>query len=418
MAAPSKARAAACDLVVRNIGQLATLEGGLRNGSAMSDAAVVSDGILAVRSGKVVFAGKASKAPKFDADETIDAGGMAVVPGFVDAHTHLIFAGSRENELAMKLSGLSYMEIMKRGGGIYSTVRATRKASKAQLVSEGLARARRMLALGTTTLEAKSGYCLDTKGEIKVLEAAEEVRKRTGLDIVHTFLGAHALSPDFKTFDDYTEHIVGEMLPAVAKRKLARYCDAFCEKGVFDIPQSRLILQAARRLKMGLKLHADEVIPLRGARLAAELGAVSADHMLMTPAKDFAYIAQRGTIGVMLPGTPYVLMQDGYADARGMISSGMAVALATDLNPNCWLESMQMVQSLACYKMRMTPTEALVASTINAAHAIGMGSKVGSLEIGKQADFLVLDSPTTDIIPYRWAGNVVHEVWKKGARVA
>jgi imidazolonepropionase len=406
-----------CDLVVRNIGELATLAGGLRRGRAMADAAIVSDGILAVSGGKVMYAGKASKAPKFDAEELVDAGGMAVVPGFVDAHTHLIFAGSRENELAMKLSGLSYMEIMGRGGGIYSTVRATRKGSKSQLVSEGMARARRMLALGTTTLEAKSGYCLDTKGEIKMLEAAEEVRRVSGLDIVHTFLGAHALSPDFKTFDEYTGHIVGEMLPAVAKRKLARYCDVFCEKGVFDVPQSRTILQAARRLKLGLKLHADEVAPLRGARLAAELGAVSADHMLATPEKDFPYIAKKGTIGVMLPGTPYVLMQDGYADARCMIGEGMAVALATDLNPNCWLESMQMAQSLACYRMRMTPTETLVASTVNAAHAIGMGSKVGSLEPGKQADFLLLDAKTADSIPYRWGGNVVSEVYKRGKLV-
>jgi imidazolonepropionase len=407
-----------CDLVVSNIGQLATLAGGLRKGKAMSDAAVVTGGLLAVRAGKILWAGKASKAPKFKAHEVVDAEGMAVVPGFVDAHTHLIFAGSRENELAMKLQGLSYMEIMKRGGGIYSTVRATRKASKSQLVSEGLARAQRMLALGTTTIEAKTGYCLDTKGEIKMLDAAEDVRKKSGLDIVHTFLGAHALSPDFKTFDDYAEHIVDDMLPAVAKRKLARYCDAFCEKGVFDVPQTRSILMAARKLKLGLKLHADEVFPLRGARLAAELGAISADHMLATPKRDFAYIAKRGTIGVMLPGTPYVLMQDEYADARGMIGSGIAVALATDLNPNCWLESMQMVQSLACYKMRMTPAEALVASTINAAHAIGMGSKIGSLEKGKQADFLVLDSPTVDVIPYRWAGNVVRFVWKKGKLVS
>jgi imidazolonepropionase len=378
----------------------------------------VDGGFLAVRSGKILWAGKAPKAPKFKADEIVDAGGMAVVPGFVDAHTHLIFAGSRENELAMKLQGLSYMEIMKRGGGIYSTVRATRKASKGELIEQGLSRARRMLAMGTTTLEAKSGYCLDTKGELKMLEAADDVRKKSGLDIVHTFLGAHALSPDFKTLDDYTEHIIDEMLPAVAKRKLARYCDIFCENGVFDIPQSRAILQAARKLKMGLKLHADEVTPLRGARLAAELGAISADHMLATPKKDFPYIAKRGTIGVMLPGTPYVLMQDGYADARGMMGAGMALALATDLNPNCWLESMQMAQSLACYKMRMTPTEALCAATINAAHAIGMGDKVGSLEPGKQADFLVMDVPTVDGIPYRWGGNVVRFVWKKGKLVS
>ncbi|MFH0816102.1 MAG: imidazolonepropionase [Methanobacteriota archaeon] len=406
-----------CDLLVKNVGQLATLAGGLRKGRAMSGAEIIRNGAMAVADGKVLWVGKSSASSRFKAEDVLDAKGMAVVPGFVDAHTHMIFAGSRENELAMKLQGLSYMEIMKRGGGIYSTVRATRKASKSQLVEEGLARARRMLSLGTTTLEAKTGYCLDTKGEIKMLEAAEEVRKKTGLDIAHTFLGAHALSPDFKKFDDYAEHIVDEMLPAIAKRKLARYCDVFCEKGVFDVPQSREILMAARKLKLGLKLHADEVFPLRGGRLAAEMGAVSADHMLVTPAKDFGYIAKRGTIGVMLPGTPYVLMQDRYADARGMIDSGMAVALATDLNPNCWLESMQMVQSLACYRMRMTPAEALCASTVNAAHAIGMDSKVGSLEPGKQADFLVLDAPTVDAIPYRWGGNVVRDVWKRGKMV-
>jgi imidazolonepropionase len=403
-----------CDLLVKNAGQLATLSGDLRKGKAMSDASVIQNGAMAVRDGTIIWVGKTSASTRFKADETIDAKGMAVVPGFVDAHTHLIFAGSRENELAMKLKGLSYMDIMNRGGGIYSTVRATRKASKSQLAEQGLARAKRMLALGTTTIEAKTGYCLDTNGELKMLDAADEVRKRSGLDVVHTFMGAHALSPDFETFDEYTEHIVREMLPAIAKRKLASYCDAFCEKGVFGLDQTERILRAAKRLGMGLKLHADEVAPLGGARLAARLGAISADHMIATPEEDYSALAKSKTIAVMLPGTPYVLMQNEYANARGMIDAGMPVALATDLNPNCWLESMQMVQSLACYKMGMTPTEALCAATINSAHAIGMGSRVGSLEPGKQADFLVLGVPTIDGIPYRWGGNAVRIVYKNG----
>jgi imidazolonepropionase len=405
-----------CDLAVKNVGQLATLAGGLRKGKAMADASVVTDGILAIDDGKILFAGRASKAPHFEADEIVDADGLAVVPGFVDAHTHLIFAGSREDELAMKLKGLSYMEIMERGGGIHSTVRATRKASKSHLVELGLARARRMLALGTTTIEAKSGYCLETKGELRMLEASTEVGRRLGVDIVPTFLGAHAVPPEYRRTDDYVAHLVESMLPAVAKARAAKFCDAFCEKGVFDVEQTGRVLLAAKKLGLGLKLHADEVVPLGGARLAAELGAVSADHMLATPRKDFPFIARRGTIGVMLPATPHVLMQDGYADARGMLASGMALALGTDLNPNCWLESMQMAMSLACYRMRMTPAEALCAATINAAHAIEMGNRAGSLERGKQADFLVLDVPTVDAIPYRWGGNIVAAIYKRGIK--
>ncbi|MBI5000118.1 MAG: imidazolonepropionase [Euryarchaeota archaeon] len=407
-----------CDTLLKNIGQLATMRGGLRKGKAMGDAGIVKDGAIAIKGGKILWAGAPNGASKFDAQQVVDAGGLLVVPGFVDAHTHLVFAGSREFELPMKLKGMSYMDIMEAGGGIGHTMERTRKASYGQLVAESSARAQRMLEHGTTTLEAKSGYCLETKGELRMLQASIETGKLVGIDVVPTFLGAHAVPLEFRGADAYTKHLLDEMIPAVAKAKAAKYCDVFCEEGVFGVAQSEKILKAAAKKGMKSKLHADEVVALGGGRLAAKLGATSADHLLMTPKKDFKAMAKANVIGVMLPGTPYVLMQDRYADARGMMAAGMALALATDLNPNCWLESMQMAISLACYKMRMTPAEALCAATINAAHAIGMGDIVGSIEPGKRADLVVMGARTIEEIPYRWGSNLALEVWKRGKCVA
>ncbi|MEW5937733.1 MAG: imidazolonepropionase [Candidatus Thermoplasmatota archaeon] len=402
-----------CDLLVKN-GHVIALAGGLRRGRAMNDLGAIAKGAIAISGSTIVWVGKSSESSIFRAEEVVDAEGRLVVPGFVDPHTHLIFAGSREHELTMKLEGMSYLEIMKAGGGIHSTTRRTRDATLENLVEQSVARAERMIAMGTTTLEAKSGYCLETEGEIKMLRAAVEVGKRTGLDVVPTFLGAHAVPPEFADAEQYTEHIIKEMIPRVAREGIARFCDVFCEEGVFDIQQSERILRAAEAHGMGLKLHADEFAPLGGGRLAARLGAISADHLLATPKEDYPVMARAGVIGVLLPAVPYVTMSERVPDAMGMIDAGMPIALATDLNPNCWLESMQMVISLACYRMRMTPSEALCGATINAAHAIGMGDRVGSIEPGKQADLLMLDVHNVDSIPYRWGGNLVKRVWKRG----
>jgi imidazolonepropionase len=403
-----------CDTLLKNIGQLATMRGGLRRGKAMDDAGIVKDGAVAINDGKILWAGTSKNATSFDAQQVVDAEWLLVVPGFVDAHTHLVFAGSREFELPMKLKGMSYMDIMEAGGGIGHTMKSTRKASFGQLVAESASRAQRMLEHGTTTLEAKSGYCLETKGELRMLQASVETGKLVGVDVVPTFLGAHAIPPEYKNAEAYTKYVIEKMIPAVAKAGIAKFCDVFCEEGVFNVAQSDKILQAAAKKGMKSKIHADEVVALGGGRLAARLGATSADHLLMTPKADFKAMAKANVIGVMLPGTPYVLMQDRYADARGMMKAGMALALATDLNPNCWLESMQMAISLACYKMRMTPAEALSAATVNAAHAIGMGDKVGSIEPGKQADLVIMGAHTIEEIPYRWGSNLALEVWKKG----
>lgn len=405
-----------CDLLIK--GSIVTMAGGLRRGGMMSALSAIERGAVAVRGERISWVGASEDARGFDAEQVVDARGRLVVPGFVDAHTHLVFAGSREHELTMKLKGMSYLEIMRRGGGIHSTTERTRDAAIGDLTEEAAARAKRMLALGTTTFEAKSGYCLETEGELKLLRASVEVGKRTGLDVVPTFLGAHAVPPEFPDAERYTEHLIDEMMPRVARERIARYCDVFCEQGVFDIPQSERILKAARAHGMGLKLHADEFVPMGGARLAARLGAVSADHLAATPKQDYPLMARAGVIGVLLPATPYVLMEDRFPDARGMIDTEVPIALATDLNPNCWLESMQMVISLACYRMRMTPSEALCAATINAAHAIGMGDIVGSIEPGKQADLLILDVQNVDSIPYRWGGNLVWKMWKRGKEMA
>jgi imidazolonepropionase len=410
------------DLLVHSATQLLTLvSDGPKCGAAMEDLGIIEDGAVAVRDGLISLVGPTSEVRgQVVAVEEIDASGKAVMPGFVDPHTHLVFAGDRADEFEQRIKGATYMEIMAAGGGIMSTVRATRSASVGQLVEESRARLDRMLAHGTTTAEAKTGYGLDIKNELKMLEAMRRLDAEHAVDLVPTFLGAHAVPEEYKgRADEYVDLVVEEMLPMIksqiANRKSQIFCDVFCDEGAFTLEQSRRVLKAAQALGLRLKIHADEFKPLGGTRLAVELGAISADHLVCTPDDEIELLAGSDTIAVALPGTPFGLGHHEYTPARRIIDSGGALALATDLNPGtCWCESMQLIIALACRFMRMTPAEAVVAATINAAHAVGLGHQVGSLEVGKKADLLILDVPDYRHLSYRFGVNLVDKVIKGG----
>ncbi len=350
-----------------------------------------------------------------DAD-VIDAAGKTVLPGFVDCHTHAVFAGSRAFELEMKLKGASYREIADAGGGIGYTVQCTRDASREELYGQSRRRLDVMLRHGTTTAEVKSGYGLDVETEMKILQVARQLDDAHSIDIVPTFLGAHAVPGDMEK-EDYIQLVVEEMIPRVAERQLAVFCDAFCEEGYFTPDDTRRILNAGVEHGLTPKVHADEFTDIGGAALAAECNAASADHLLMASREGIEAMAHAGVVPVLLPAVPFSMMQERYADARAMLKEGLPVALATDLNPNCWTENMQLVIQLACLQMGMTPREAIDAATINAARAVGLHEQLGSIEVGKQADLLVLDAPSHRYVPYHFGVNLVDTVIKAGAVV-
>lgn len=404
------------DLLVRGAGQLLTLSspGGPKRGAAMRDLGVIPDGAVAIRDGRVLVTGPGDDlCGKVRAAETLDAGGRLVMPGFVDPHTHLVWAGERADEFEMRVAGAGYMEIMAAGGGIMNTVRHTRAASRDDLAVQSYARLERMLAHGTTTVEIKTGYGLNTADELKQLDAIRQLQSQTPATLVATFMGAHAVPAEYQgRVDDYVDLVVAEMLPAVAgQADPPAFCDVFCEEGAFSLAQARRVLEAARALGFGLKIHVDEFRALGGTRLAVELDAVSADHLVCTPADEIKLLARSETIAVALPGTPFGLGHHEYTPARALIDEGGAVALATDCNPGtCWCENMQFMIALACRTMGMTPAEAISAATINAAHAVGLGHSVGSLEPGKRADLLFLDVPTYQHVGYRFGTNLVGTV--------
>jgi imidazolonepropionase len=404
------------DLLVCNAAQVLTVAspGGPKRGDAMGDLGIVPDGAVAVRDGRVLAVGpSATLTEQVQATHTLDADGRVVMPGFVDPHTHLVWAGERADEFEMRVAGASYMEIMAAGGGIMSTVRHTRAASLDDLVAQTRPRLERMLAHGTTTVEIKTGYGLNTPNELKQLAAIRRLQADTPATVAPTFLGAHAVPAEFKgRTDEYVDLVVEEMLPAVAEEDAPpHFCDVFCEEGAFSLEQSRRVLEAAKALGFGLKIHVDEFKPLGGTRLAVELGVTSADHLVCTPPEEIGLLARSDTIAVALPGTPFGLGHREYTPARALIDAGGAVALATDCNPGtCWCESMQLMIALACRSMRMTPAEAISAATINAAHAVGLGSEVGSLEPGKRADLILLDVPAYAHLAYRFGTNLVGEV--------
>ncbi len=356
---------------------------------------------------------KISKNIKKKGAEVIDAEGKTILPGFVDCHTHAVFSGSREFELEMKLEGLSYTDIASKGGGINYTVKETRKASKEKLVKEAKKRLDRMLEYGTTTAEIKSGYGLDLKNEIKILEVIKKLNDKHVIDIIPTFLGAHAVPPEMDK-EEYVDLIINEMIPLIAEKKLALFCDVFCEKGYFNIKESRRILNEGKKHGLMAKIHADEFSAYGGAELAAEIKAVSADHLLMASENGIKKMAKAGVTAVLLPAVPFSLFQEEYANARKMINNGVRVALATDLNPNCWTESMQFIIQLACFKMKMTAREAINAATLNAAHAIKMEKEVGSIEVGKKGDFVIIDAPSHAFLTYHFGVNLADMVIKNG----
>ncbi|MBN1859915.1 MAG: imidazolonepropionase [Candidatus Thermoplasmatota archaeon] len=398
------------DLLITHASELLSLRGprNPRRQKQMRNLGILKNGSVAVNNGQIVEVGKNLR---YKADTVINAAGKVVMPGFVDPHTHVVFAGSREFELDQKLTGVPYLEILKRGGGILYTVKETRKASPAQLVQQSKKRLDTMLLHGTTTCEAKTGYGLDTKTEITLLKVQKKLQKIHMVDIVSTFLGAHALPPH-QPADTYIKTVITEMLPKTTG--LAQFCDVFCEKGVFTIEQSKRILEAGKQYGLVPKIHADEIVNTGGASLAVRVGAISADHLLQSSDDGLQAMARNNVIGVLLPGTPFCMMLQQYAPARKIIEKGVPVAIATDLNPNCWTENMQFIIQLACLNMKMTPAEAITAATFNAACAIGMNNRVGSLEKGKQADIIILDCPNHRFLPYHFGINLVETVIKKG----
>jgi imidazolonepropionase len=353
----------------------------------------------------------------------LDAGGRVVMPGFVDPHTHLVFAGDRAAEFELRLAGKTYLEILAAGGGILSTVRATRRASVAELLEQTRERAASMLRHGTTTAEAKTGYGLETSCELAEMEALLRLDEEGPLEIAPTFLGAHAIAPEFKGDPGaYVELVCAEMLPETKRwwqdhggSRPLPFVDVFCETGAFTLAQTRRILTAARSLGFPLKIHADEFDNLGGASLAAELGAISADHLVKTSPQDIAVLARSDTAAVALPCTPFGLAEPHYTPARAILQAGGLLAIASDLNPGtAWCESMQFVIALACRYLRLTPAQAIAAATINAAAAIGRADRIGSLEVGKQADLLILTIDDYRQLGYRFGTNLVKTVIKKG----
>jgi len=397
------------DLLIKNIGMLATPEGSSpKKGEAQANIRIIKNAAIGIKGSKIEYVGEVV-APS--AAQEIDAGGRLVTPGLVDAHTHLVFGGFRQHELAAKIAGASYLDILKAGGGILSTVEATRNTNFNTLCKKASGFLDEMLRHGTTTVEAKSGYGLDFETELRQLQVAAHLAKTHPMDIVPTFMGAHTV-PKETTREEYVNQLIDEIIPAIAKENIAPFCDIFCEDGVFDIETTRRILQAAKSHGFEVKLHGDEVTPMGGAALAAELGCVSAEHLIEASDEGLQAMADAGTIAVLLPGTSFYLNK-GYARARDMLNMGMAVALATDFNPGsnpCY--NMQFVLNLACLKARLSPAEALTAATLNAAAAIGLAASKGSIEVGKDADIVIWDCPDLDFLFYRYGNNQVHQIVK------
>jgi imidazolonepropionase len=407
-------------MVVHNASQLLTIASpyGPKRGAAMRDLGIVPDGAVAIKDGQIVDVGPSrTLLDRYCATQLVDAGRRVVMPGFVDPHTHLVWAGERADEFEMRLRGASYLEIMAAGGGINATVRQTRTASQQELVQATRPRLRRLLAHGSTTIEIKTGYGLTVEDEVKQLEAIWCLQDEFAGTLIPTFLGAHAVPQEYEHDPEaYVRLVVQEMLPAVAQRVSAEqrdvpFCDVFCEDGAFSLAQSRQVLTAAKQLGFPLKIHVDEFAPLGGTRLAVELGATSADHLVCTPDDEISLLAQSDTVAVALPATPFGLGDCDFTPARALIDQGAALALATDCNPGpAWCESMPLVIALACRYMRMTPAEAITAATINAAYAIGQGQHVGSLEPGKRADIILLEDHKLAFLGYRFGANPVRSV--------
>ncbi|HYE83266.1 MAG TPA: imidazolonepropionase [Clostridia bacterium] len=384
-------------------------------------AGVIENGYLAVKDGKIMALGEGNAPMDMKGPDTkvIDAAGKTVTPGLIDAHTHLVHGGSREKELPLKLKGVPYLEILKMGGGILSTVRNTRGASKEELKAKAEKSLNQMLLHGTTTVEAKSGYGLDFDNEIKCLKVACELNASHPVDIISTYMGAHAVPEEFKgNTKGYIDFMCGKVMPYVRKNKLAEFMDVFCEEGVFSPEESEIIMRNGRDQGFKLKIHADEIIPLQGAELAGKMGAVSAEHLLAASDEGIAAMAEAGVTAVLLPGTSFYLMLGKYAAARKMMDKGVRVAIATDYNPGtCPTENLQSIMTFACYGMKMTPEEIIKGMTLNAAYGLDRAGEIGSLEVGKKADIVIFDAPNLEYIVYHFGINHVDTVIKSGKTV-
>ncbi|NIR51028.1 imidazolonepropionase [candidate division KSB1 bacterium] len=381
---------------------------------------VIENAVLAAHRGKIVFVAENNKeASEIELEESaqvIDCNGKTVTPGFVDCHTHPVFHGTREDEFEMRVMGKTYEEIARSGGGIKASVRSLKQASKDELLAEMLPRLDRFLSHGTTTIEAKSGYGLSVEDELKSLEVICEANRVHSLDLVATFLGAHEVPDEYQSNrSDYIDLVIKEMMPLVQNQKLADFCDVFCESHVFNVEESRKILQAAKDLGFGLKIHADQLTHNGGTALAAELGAVSADHLEFSTEKDWQDMLDSQVVPVMLPGAVFFLGKDRYAPAKRMLESGLPVAIATDFNPGTYMsESMPLICTLSCLKLKFTPAQAFTAVTYHAALAINRGNLLGTLEVDKEADLVIWDVPNYKYIPYHFGANLAQTVVKSG----
>jgi len=409
-------------LLVVNASQIVTLAGPAqpRVGAELCKLSIIPDGAMLVTEGRIAAVGRRAEIePHTTNAQVVDVGGRLVTPGFVDAHTHLIFAGNRADEFEKRCAGMTYQEIAAQGGGIRSTVCKTRKASEDVLVASGSRLAQWFLRGGTTTVEAKSGYGLTIEDEVKILRAMRRVGETTPLRVVSTFLGAHEIPEEYgDRSDDYVDLIVNEMLPYVTSQKLVEFCDIFCESKVFNLEQARRILTAAKARGLGLRMHADQFTSFGASDLAAELGAKTCDHLEQTRLTSIAALKAAGVQPVLLPGSVYAIGSHQYPAARAMISAGLAVVLATDFNPGSSpTTSIRTVMSLACTQMKMSPAEALAAVTVNAAYSLNRGAEVGSLVTGKLADFVVHDAEDYRELPYFFGDQQAAMVFAQGVRV-
>lgn len=410
------------DLILRDCRQLVTLQGGAepRTGAAMNDPGCIAGGALAIKDGRILAVGTTDEImAAHSAPEVVSAADQLVLPGFVDCHTHPVFVHTREDEFAQRLAGKSYVEISQAGGGIRGTIKTTRDASEDLLFELAAKRVRKMISLGTTTVEAKSGYGLDTASELKQLRVIARLNSELPVTVVPTFMGAHEFPAEYKdNHAGYIRILCSEMIPAVAEQGIARFCDIFTEAHVYGIEDSRTVLNCAREHGLPLKMHADEIEPIGGAELAAELGCVSADHLGAASDVGIQALKAAGVIPVLLPATLYSLASKNYARGRHMIDSGLPVAIATDFNPgSCNCDSLPFTMSLACLQMGLSPVEALCACTLNAAHALGLGTELGSLEPGKLANFCIWDIPSLNFIPYHLGSSHITAVYASGKLV-
>jgi imidazolonepropionase len=408
------------DLIIKNAEELLTLSATFEEESGLG---IIRNGALAVKNGKITWMGKSDELSeslvlKRNGKE-FDATGKVVMPGLIDSHTHIVFGGSRENEFEQRIQGLSYLEIAERGGGILSTVEATRKASFEELFLLGKRRLNRMLSRGVTTIEAKSGYGLSLKDELKILEVMRTLGEDHPVDIVPTFLGAHTVPKEFKNNrKGYVDLLTEEMIPRVAEKRLAEFCDVFCEEKAFNLEESKKILETGKRYGLKPKIHADQLSSGGGAELAAEVGAYSADHLEYVSPTGIERMAEKGVTAILLPGASFSLSMKKLPPAREMIEKGVTIALATDLNPGSSMtESLPLIMTMGCTMFRMLPKEVIQATTIQAAKSMGRESDIGSLEVGKQADIAIFDIPNYRYLPYHFGVDHVEIVIKKGRLV-